>query len=316
LTVAGADERAQLLVIAGPTASGKTSVAIELARALDAEIIGADSMQVYRYLDIGTDKPTADVLGDVVHHMIDLVDPDEDYDAARFVADADAVIADVGRRGRRAIVAGGTGLYLRALLHGLQGAPGPDPEVRAEIGRRAEEEGWPALHRELARVDPETADRLHENDGVRILRALEVYRQTGEPISSWQRRHRFAEDRYRARVIAIERTREELHRRIDRRIDLMMEQGFLDEVRDLIARGYGPELKPMQGLGYRRLCQHVAGELTLAEATEKIRSDTKRLARRQRTWFRDDPEPVRVEPDVGGILERARRFLGSEERAR
>jgi len=300
-------------VITGPTASGKTSVAIQLAVSLNAELIGADSMQVYRYLDIGTDKPAADELGGVVHHMIDLVDPDQDYDAARFVEDADAAIADVQRRGRRAIVAGGTGLYVRALLHGLQGAPGPDPELRAELSARAERQGWPALHRELAQVDPETAARLHANDGVRILRALEVYEQSGEPISSWHRRHRFAENRYQALVVAIERPKQELHARIDRRIDEMMERGFLDEVRGLIARGYGPELKPMVGLGYRRLCQHLAGDLALDEAVAKIRSDTKRLARRQKTFFRDDSELTRVPPDVEEILDRAGQFFQLEE---
>ena len=302
-----------LLVIAGPTASGKTSVAIELARELGSELVGADSMQVYRYLDIGTDKPSAAELGNVIHHMIDLVDPDEEYDVARFVEDADRSIAEVQRRGRTAIVAGGTGLYLRALLHGLQGAPGPDPALRAELSDRAERDGWPALHAELAGVDPETASRLHENDGVRILRALEVYRKTGEPISAWQRRHRFAEQRYRALVVAIERPKQELHERIDRRIDEMLERGFLDEVQGLLDRGYGPELKPMMGLGYRRLCQHLAGELSLEEAVTKIRSDTKRLARRQKTWFRDDTELVRVPPDAGEILARARRFFESEE---
>ena len=312
--MAAEGRREPVFVVAGPTASGKTSVAIELAAELDGEVVGADSMQVYRYLDIGTDKPTADELGGVAHHMIDLVDPDEEYDAARFVDDADEAIADVQRRGRRAIVAGGTGLYLRALLHGLQGAPGPDPAVRAELSSRAEREGWPALHQELSLVDPETAERLHVNDGVRILRALEVFRQTGEPISSWQRRHRFAECRYSAMVVAIERPREQLNSRIDRRIDEMMERGFLDEVRGLLARGYGPELKPMMGLGYRRMCEHLAGELTLGEAVAKTRSDTRRLARRQRTWFRDDDEIDWVSPDRGEVLARAGRFFEGERR--
>jgi tRNA dimethylallyltransferase len=312
VTVTVESRRGPLIVIAGPTASGKTAVAIELATELDGEVIGADSMQVYRYLDIGTDKPTEEELGGVAHHMIDLVDPDEEYDVARFVGDADVAIADVLRRGRRAIVAGGTGLYLRALLHGLQGAPGPDPELRAELTARAEREGWPALHEELESVDPETAERLHENDGVRILRALEVFRQTGEPMSSWQRRHRFAERRYPALVLGIERPREQLHSRIDQRIEEMMRRGFLGEVRGLIERGYGPELKPMMGLGYRRMCQHLAGELTLDEAVAKTRSDTKRLARRQRTWFRDDPEITWVSPEAGQVAGRAARFFERE----
>ena len=186
--------------------------------------------------------------------------------------------------------------------------------MRAELSSRAEREGWPALHQELSLVDPETAERLHVNDGVRILRALEVFRQTGEPISSWQRRHRFAECRYSAMVVAIERPREQLNSRIDRRIDEMMERGFLDEVRGLLARGYGPELKPMMGLGYRRMCEHLAGELTLGEAVAKTRSDTRRLARRQRTWFRDDDEIDWVSPDRGEVLARAGRFFEGERR--
>jgi tRNA dimethylallyltransferase len=302
-----------LVVIAGPTAAGKTGLAIALAAELDGEIVGADSMQVYRRLDIGTDKPSAEQLGGVAHHMIDLVDPDEEYDAARFVEDADQAIAGVWSRGRRAIVAGGTGLYLRALLHGLHGAPPPDPDLRAEIEERAREEGWPALHRELAEVDPRAADRLHENDGVRILRALEVFRQTGVPLTTWQRRHRFADGRYRALVLGVDRPRDELHSRIDSRIDEMIAAGFVDEVRDLIEQGFHPGLKPMQGLGYRRICQQLAGELELEEAVVKIRSDTKRLARRQRTWFRDEPGLDWVSPDADGLLARARRFFDTGE---
>jgi tRNA dimethylallyltransferase len=300
---------APLLVITGPTAAGKTALALALAAELDAEIVGADSMQVYRGLDIGTDKPGAEQLGDTPHHMIDLVDPDEDYDAARFVADADQVISEVCERERWPLLVGGTGLYIRALLHGLHGGPAPDPEVRAEIESRAESVGWPVLHEELARVDPEAAERLHPNDGVRILRALEVFRQSGVPLTKWQEQHRFAEGRYPALVLGIERPREELHERIDRRIEVMMAQGFLDEVRGLLEQGYGAELKPLMGLGYRRLCQHLAGELELDEAVSKIRSDTRRLARRQLTWFREEPGLTWIPPEAGELMARATAFF-------
>ena len=205
-----------LLVIAGPTAVGKTGLAVELAQKMDAELVGADSMQVYREMNIGTGKPSAQELRGVPHHLLDVVDPEEQFDAARYVDEADRAIAAADARGRRVIVVGGTGLYIRALLHGLQPAPPPDPAVRSSITARAEAAGWPAMHAELFRLDPETAGRLQPNDGVRILRALEVIEQTGRSISTWQRSHGFTQRRYHAAVIGIERPRAELNSRIQR----------------------------------------------------------------------------------------------------
>ncbi|MFO8074004.1 MAG: tRNA (adenosine(37)-N6)-dimethylallyltransferase MiaA [Polyangia bacterium] len=301
-----------LFVVAGPTASGKTEIAVKIAKRLDGEIVGADSMQVYRGMRIGTAAPSSEELDGVPHHMIGIVDPDRPYDAVVYARDADRVIEGIAARSRRAIVAGGTGLYIRVLLRGLQGGPPPDPRLRERISQRAERDGWPALHRELAAIDPPTAERLHPNDGVRILRALEVAEQSGVALSEWQRRHRFGERRYPARICAVDREREDLDRRIARRVELMMERGFLDEVRGLLARGYDPSLKPLQGLGYRRICQHLAGELSLAEAVEKTRVDTRRLARRQRTWLRGESGVEWIAPDEAEWIRRARSFFESE----
>ena len=277
-----------VFAIGGPTCAGKTEIAVAVARAVGAELVGADSMQVYRGMDIGTDTPSPAELRGIPHHMLDIVDPDQPYDAAAFAADADDVIAGIAARGRRVVLVGGTGLYIRVLLRGLQAGPPPVPALRAEIAERARRDGWPALHAELAMADPEAARRLHPNDGVRILRALEVFRQTGVPLTAWQARHGFAEARYPFALRAVDREKGELDARIAARVDRMLARGFVDEVRALLARGYAPTLKPMQGLGYKRLCQHLAGELTLEEARERIVIDTRRLAKRQRTWFRGE----------------------------
>ncbi|MCK9462291.1 MAG: tRNA (adenosine(37)-N6)-dimethylallyltransferase MiaA [Proteobacteria bacterium] len=298
-----------VLAIGGPTCTGKTELALAVARAVDGELVGADSMQVYRGMDIGTATPRPEELGGVAHHMLGVVAPDQPYDAAAFARDADRAIADIAARGKRVIVVGGTGLYLRVLLRGLQGAPGPEPGIRAEIMDRAGRDGWPALHAELGKLDPATARRLHPNDGVRILRALEVVRQSGVPMSEWQARHGFSDRRYPFALLGVDRDKDELARRIDARVDGMLAAGFLEEVRALLGAGYGPTLKPMQGLGYKRLCEHLAGEVTLEEARDKIQADTRRLAKRQRTWFRGEPDLLWLPPDPGEIIGAARVFF-------
>jgi tRNA dimethylallyltransferase len=305
--------RPPLLVIAGPTAAGKTRLAVEAALLLGAEIVGADSMQIYRGMDIGTATPTAAELRGVPHHLLSFVEPGEPYDAARFAADTDRAIAGIAERGRRAIVAGGTGLWLRVLLCGLQQGPAPDPALRAELLERAAAAGWPALHTELAAADAVTAARLHPNDGARILRALEVLRSSGESISVWQRRHGFADRRYPALLLGIRTPPEELRVAIRRRVEAMFAGGFVDEVRALLDRGCTPALRPLQGLGYRRVCQHLAGELTRQEALDRTDSDTWRFSRRQRTWFNREPGLEWIAPDADEILRRAASFLGGRE---
>lgn len=236
-------------------------------------------------MNIGTDTPSETQLQGVPHHLIDVVNPDEPYDTARFCTDCDAVIADIHRRGKRVILAGGTGLYIRVLLRGLQAGPPPDPNLRKELMEKANNLGWPHMHTILEKKDPETANRLHPNDGVRILRALEVEIQSGIPISKWHRDHAFAENRYPAYIIGIERPKEELNQRINQRVDKMMEAGFLKEVKLLVKMGYGQADKPLGGLGYKRMLEHLEGQLSIEDAVEKTKTDTRRFSKRQRTWF-------------------------------
>lgn len=279
-----------VVLVAGPTGVGKTAFAVELARRLGSEIVNADSMQVYRYMDIGTAKPTPEERSVVAHHLLDIVDPGEPFDAGDYVERARPVIRTLHEAGKVPLIVGGTGLYLKVLTRGIcAGAPG-DPDVRRRLIEEEQTLGLPVLHRRLLEVDPELGARLHPNDRQRILRALEVFRHSGKPLSHWQRQHRFEDTPYRTVKLFLNRDREELYRRIDARVDAMMAQGFLDEVRKLLAMGFGPDLKPMQSLGYRQLARHLRGEMSLNDAVGEIRRDTRRYAKRQLTWFRADPQ--------------------------
>jgi len=278
-----------ILVVTGPTASGKTRLAIEVAEAVGGEIVSADSMQVYRHLDIGTAKPTAQERRRVPHHLIDVADPDEEFHAARFVAEADRAIADIAGRGRVPVVCGGTALYLKALIHGLAPAPGRDPAVRAELEARWDRGEREALRQELARVDPETARRLHPNDRTRIVRALEVWRVTGRPISELHRAHRFGPVRYRALMVGLLTDRPGLYRRIDERVVSMVEAGWVEEVRRVLSMGYGAHLPPLRAIGYRQICAHLLEGRPLDQAVAEIQQETRRFAKRQMTWFRRMP---------------------------
>jgi tRNA dimethylallyltransferase len=279
-------DRNELLVIVGETASGKTALAIELARQHDGEIIGADSVQVYRGFDIGSGKPRPEELLGVAHHLLDVADPSEDFDAARFVELADRAIDDVRQRGKLPIVCGGTYLWVRALLHGLAAAPRAPKELRAALQREVEALGSPALHEKLAHVDPASAARLHPNDAVRIERALEVHQTTGRPLSEWQAEHGFRTVRHRARQIAIRHPREEIEARIERRIDAMLAAGWVDEVAALVARY--PAARALNAVGYAEVRAHLAGTLEIDLRTAIVRA-TKVFARRQRTWLAKAP---------------------------
>lgn len=280
----------RILAIAGPTASGKSDLAISLAEQLNGEIVCADSLTIYRGLDIGSAKPTAEQQRRIAHHLLDIREPTQPFTAADFRHEASQAISDILQRGKRVIVAGGTGLYLRVLLHGLTDAPGEDSELRRQLKQRAEREGAAALLEELRRVDPETAARCHANNLVRILRALEVWHATGTPLSRFHERHGFSETPYDALLICLDLPRAELYQRIDRRVETMLTAGLVQEVQRLLQSGVPADAKPLQAIGYKEIVAHLQGELSLESAAELIKRNTRHLAKRQLTWFRREPE--------------------------
>jgi tRNA dimethylallyltransferase len=292
-----------LLVIAGPTGVGKTAAAVALGARLPIEVISADSRQVYRGMDLATGKPTADERAAVAHHLIDVVDPDDTYDAARFVRDARAAIDAIRRRGRLPAVVGGTGFYIRALLRGLDPAVPADPAFRAELTDIAAREGRPALHARLAAQAPTVARRLHPNDHVRVIRALELVRG-GSPAGDAQTRWRAAVADEDVVYIGLTVDRPRLDERLRRRAAHMVAAGLEGEVRGLLARGYASTLPAMQGIGYREFARVIRGELAHDEALRLMQRDTLRYARRQWTWFAREPNMQWIDVDAvaGGAV--------------
>src|SRR5690242_18970494 len=276
----------RLVVIVGPTGAGKTRLALELAAAAGGEVISCDSQQVYVGMDIGTGKVSAADRARVPHHLLDVVRPDEDMTAARFIELADRAIAELAARGTPAIVCGGTGLYVRALLLGLFDGPPASPELRAELAGL----GLDALHAELARVDPASAARIDRNDAKRMIRALEVHRLTGEPMSAHQARHdhKSLTPRYPARLVALAPERDALYRAIEARVDAMLADGLEDEVAALRTAGYRPPLRSQQAIGYAELHAALDGDLDRARAIELIKRNSRHYARRQLSWYRSD----------------------------
>ncbi len=305
----------KILVICGPTASGKSVLAQRLACELDGEIVNADSMQVYRGMDIGTAKPSPRDRASAAHHLIDICDPDHNLSAAGFAAAADAAIADITARGRRVIVAGGTGLYIRALLQGLVDSPSGADSIRSELQREAREKGNQAMLEELRTVDPESAARMHPNNMVRIIRALEVHRLTGVPLSRHQNEHGFGQERYRAFKIAPRVARNELYHRIEERVDQMIAAGLVEEVSRLLAAGYHRNLKAMRAIGYKEIASFLAGECNREQAVSLIKRDTRRYAKRQLTWFNGERDILWVEyPEkFASILKHAHEFFDDRE---
>jgi tRNA dimethylallyltransferase len=289
---------APYICIAGPTASGKTAAAMAIARQHDVEIISVDSALVYRGMDIGTAKPTPDELAAVPHHLIDIRDPLQAYSAAEFVADAERLITEITARGKLPLLVGGTMLYFKALFDGLDDMPKADPAVRAVLADEAAAKGWPAMHEELARVDPATAARLAPNDSQRISRALEVFRVSGQPLSFFHQQgaiKKIAESQGTARttgLISLEpEDRSWLHGRIAQRFDAMLATGFIDEVKALRARGdLGPDLPSMRCVGYRQAWEALDGDYPMAELRDKGVFATRQLAKRQITWLRSMPQ--------------------------
>lgn len=299
----------KILVIVGPTASGKTRMAVELAQRHNGEVISADSMQIYRTMDIGTAKPTKEEMGGIPHHMIDVADPEEDFSVARYVEMAARCVDDVLERGKLPIVAGGTGLYIDSLLSGRTFAPfSPDSALRGELERELAEKGGQAMLEALAQVDPEAAQRLHPNDHKRIVRALEVYRSTGKTITQHNRETQAIPPRYNALTIGLAfQDRQAMWRRIDQRVDEMVAAGLEDEVRRLLTSGISPKCTAMQAIGYKEFTQALSGEMTWQEAADVVKLRSRQYAKRQLTWFGRNPNTRWVRWDDPPEFEQGRR---------
>ena len=305
----------RVICVVGPTASGKTKMGVALAQRFHGEVVSVDSMQIYRGMAIGTAAPTPEEMEGVPHHMIGVADPAEQWSAARFVAAADRCVQDILRRGKQPIFVGGTGLYLDALVRGSAFAAGQQGgPVRQALQQRLAREGAAALLAELAQVDPETAARLHLRDEKRILRALEVYQETGETISEHDRKSRETPDRYDALYIGLSfRDRQDLRDRIDRRVDAMVAQGLPEEVRQLLSSGLPRDATALQAIGYKQFLAVADGTATEAEAVEEIKLRSRQYAKRQLTWLRRNPAIHWIlwekEPDFSQALQNATEFL-------
>lgn len=287
--------RPRLTVIAGPTGSGKSALAIRSAKQRGAEIVNADSQQVYRHFDIGTAKPSAEQRAEVPHHLISVVDPLEPFSAARFQALADAAISEIAQRSRPILVVGGTGLYIRILLHGVVEAAPADPALRRTLETEAEQSGDEALHQRLREVDPRSAERIHPADRVRTIRALEIHQLTGQTASDWREAHRFSGERYPFSLWVLAPPRQRLYEAIDRRAKEMFEHGLLDEVAHLVERGYG-DAPVMRSVGYKEAYAALRKEISVEEAIQRTATESRHYAKRQLTWFRKEPNARFIAP--------------------
>lgn len=288
-----------LIVLVGPTAIGKSRVAIEVAKRLGTEVLTADSTQVYRGMDIGTDKPSLQERREVAHRLIDLVNPDEPFNVGEYRRHAVAEIDRLHQEHRIPLVVGGTGLYVRALLRGLWPGPPVDWTLRRQLEQEAQERGLAALYQELGKVDLQTARRVHPNDSVKVLRALEIFRQTGLPVSHVHKQHGFQERPFTALLLGLTMDRDALYRRIEERVHVEIEKGLVEETRRLLSQGYARSLTSMKSLGYRQMAGFLEGEYDFDEAVRRLKRDTRHFAKRQMTWFRKEPqiEWITVLPD-------------------
>ena len=303
-----------IICIAGPTASGKTALAATLAKELNGEVVSCDSMQVYRRMDIGTAKPTLEEMQGIPHHMIDVAEPWEDFSVSRYCDMAAPIVDDILSRGKTAVIAGGTGLYMDALIRGNAFAPFPATGVRERLEAQAHAEGMEAMLSRLRAVDPDAARRLHLSDRKRILRALEVYLETGQTITEHNRKTQAVPPRYSPLWLGLDFARRgELYRRIDLRVSLMLEQGLVEEIRGLLADGIPEKATAMQAIGYKEFVDALDGRCTIEEAADQVRQSSRRYAKRQLTWFRRNKAIhwlIRDTGDTGReILENARRIV-------
>ena len=279
-----------IICIAGPTASGKTALAVELAKDLSGEVVSCDSMQVYKRMDIGTAKPTEEEMQGIPHHMIDVAEPDEDFSVSRYCCLASPIVDDIVARGKTAIIAGGTGLYMDSLIRGNAFAPFPSTGVRERLETQADSEGMEFMLNWLRSVDPESAARLHLSDRKRIIRALEVYLETGQTITEHNRKTQLIPPKYSPLWLGLDfADRAELYRRIDRRVDMMLEMGLISEIQGLLASGIPPRCTAMQAIGYKEFVNALNGEETIAQAAEEVKKSSRHYAKRQLTWFRRNP---------------------------
>lgn len=300
----------KIIVLAGPTAVGKTELSLTIAEDVGCEIISMDSMQIYKYMDIGTAKPTMEERSRVLHHLLDFVDPAEPYNVARFIKDAEKAIEQISSSGRLPMLVGGTGLYMKGLLEGVFEMPDVSRETRNEVQRLLQEKGQGFLYDKLQKVDPESAARLHMNDSQRITRAYEIYRATGIPWSSYLAEHQRKSEQHKFKYdvvkIGLQRERDNLYERINSRVDIMVEQGLFTEVEGLLSMGYAADLNSMKSIGYKHMVHFIEKKWTWDESLEKLARDTRHYAKRQLTWFGGDSEMTWFHPRE---ISRVRNFI-------
>ncbi len=299
-----------IICIAGPTASGKTALAVELAKEFDGEVVSCDSMQVYRQMDIGTAKPSLEERQGIVHHMLDVAEPEEEFSVSRYCELASPIVDDILRRGKTAIIAGGTGLYMDALIRGNAFAPYPSTGRRQELEERADREGIEVLMDWLREIDPDSANRLHLADRKRIIRALEVYLETGETITAHNLKTQSVPPKYRPLWLGLDfADRAKLYSRIDLRVELMLQMGLIEEIKALLAQGVSTKCTAMQAIGYKEFVSALQGSGTIAEAAALVQQSSRHYAKRQLTWFRRNAAMNWLRPDVEEILPKARRLI-------
>jgi tRNA dimethylallyltransferase len=286
----------KLIIILGPTGVGKTGFAIKLAQIFNGEIVGADSMQIYKYMNIGTAKPEPAETALVPHHLIDFLDPGEEFDAGQYIKEADKAIKKIISSNKIPIVAGGTGLYIKALQNGLFRSEPISKEILARLKQELEQKGSQSLYQQLKECDPIALEKIHPNDSFRIIRALEVFIRSGQKISDYQKKHQFKKRRYESLKIGLYLDREELYERINNRVDLMISNGLLNEVVSLVEKGYSFRLKSMRSIGYKHMCMFINNEVDFDEAVQLLKRDSRRYAKRQFTWFGKDPDIVWLKP--------------------
>ena len=303
-----------IICIAGPTASGKTALAVEIAKLVNGEVVNCDSMQIYKYMDIGTAKPTEAEKQGIVHHMIDVAEPDEDFSVSRYCEMASPIVEDILARGKTAVIAGGTGLYMDSLIRGNAFAPFPSTGMREKLEAQADRVGMEFMLDQLRIIDPDAAARLHLSDRKRIIRALEVYYETGETITAHNRKTQAIPPRFHPVWLGLDfADRKDLYRRIDLRVGLMLEQGLLQEIRELLDRGIPEKCTAMQAIGYKEFLDALEGRCTIDEAADLVRQSSRHYAKRQLTWFRRNKDIhllIRTPGDgAEEILQRARQVL-------